>query len=241
MRKFSTGLVDKLNSKVPSVSGASVSATSIAAVTDTADSFTIAGGDFVVAGFAVGDTIMVSGFHAASNNGIFTIATVTAGTITVVEKSMVSEAAGPSVKIECITGGSLADIFKNGVLKVYSGTQPTTANAAATGTLLATFTNNHGAFTPGNPANGLRFGTSSSGVIAKDANQVWQAIAVSSGTAGWFRLYANAADAGLLSTELPRIDGAIGTSGQQLNMSSTSITSGATYTIDTFTITLATE
>jgi hypothetical protein len=37
---------------------------------------------------------------------------------------------------------------------------------------------------------------------------------------------------------LPRIDGSIGVSGAQLNMSSTVITIGATITIDTFTVTL---
>lgn len=240
MRRFSTGLTDLLNSRKPCVAGASIAGTGIAAVTGSPDNFTDSNNGFVTAGFAVGDVIMVSGFLAAANNGIFTISSVVAGKIEISETTVTGESAGPNVKIQCIVGGSLADIFKNGVLKVYSGTQPATADAAVTGTLLATFSNNHGTFTPGSPANGLKLGVSASGVIAKDSSQVWQSVAEATGIAGWFRLYANATDAGTLSTTLPRIDGAIGISGQQLNMASLSMTLGATYTIDTFTVTLPT-
>jgi len=238
-RKFSTGLRNLLNSKVPVVYGASIAGTDIAAVTSTTDSFTVTTG-FTAAGFAVGDTIMVSGFLAAANNGIFTVATVTDTTIVITETTVTGEVAGPNVKIQCISGGSLKDIFKDCVLKVYSGTQPSDADQALTGVLLATFSVDHGTFTSGSPVNGLRFTASSAGSMAKDPAQVWQAIAVATGTAGWFRLYANAADAGALDSGYvyPRIDGAIGTSGAQLNMSSTAITLAASYTIDTFVITL---
>jgi len=236
-KKFSTALRNQLLGNVPALGGATIAGTGIAAVTSTTDSFTIASG-FTAAGFAIGDTIMVSGFLAALNNGIFTIATVSDTTIVIVETTVTGESAGPNVKIQSIKGGSLKDIFKDGVLKVYSGTQPTDADQAFNGTLLATFSNNHGTFTPGSPAYGLRFGTASAGAIAKDSSQTWQAVAVATGTAGWFRLYANATDAGAGSTSLPRIDGTIGTSGAQLNMSSLTITLGATITIDTFTVTL---
>lgn len=43
--------------------------------------------------------------------------------------------------------GSMADGMHNGKLLVYTGSQPVSANAAATGTLLCTFTDNGGAHT----------------------------------------------------------------------------------------------
>ena len=239
---FSTALRNELNGAVPALAGASLSVSSrIAAVSGSPNSFTDSSDGFVAAGFAAGDTIMVSGFTAAANNGIFTIATVAVGTITIAETTLTGEVAGSlNIKIQCIAGGSLKDIFKNGILRIYSGTQPASADAAITGTLLCSFTNSAGAWVAGSPENGLQFGTASAGAISKSSSQVWQGVAAATGTAGWFRLYANAADAGSLDSTYvyPRIDGSIGTSGAQLNMSSTSITSGATLTIDTFTITL---
>lgn len=84
--------------------------------------------------------------------------------------------------------------------------------------------------------NGLTFGNTASGVISKTGT--WSGVAVATGTAGWFRLQGSATDAGSTSTTLLRLDGNISTSGANLNMSSTSITSGATSTIDQFDITM---
>src|SRR5689334_5422362 len=44
-------------------------------------------------------------------------------------------------------GGSLKQAFQGGRLKIYSGSQPSSADAAPTGTLLATITDNSGAST----------------------------------------------------------------------------------------------
>jgi hypothetical protein len=91
--------------------------------------------------------------------------------------------------------------------------------------------------------NGLKFGTSTAGVLSKHDTQVWSGIAGATGTAGWFRFTGSVADSGALdsaATEV-RMDGAISTSGAQLNMSSTSITSAATQTISSFPITLPTS
>lgn len=85
--------------------------------------------------------------------------------------------------------------------------------------------------------NGLIYGDASSGQLVKGSG-IWSGAAVATGTAGWFRYEGPIADDDSSSTELIRIDGNIGTSGANLNMSSTSITSGATTTIDTFAITL---
>ena len=132
-----------------------------------------------------------------------------------------------------------ASTFANGVIEIYSGTQPATADSAVTGTLLGTVTLGSGAFTPGVATNGLTFNAAAGGAVSKSG--VWSFNGAAAGTAGWFRLKGNAADAGAVSTVLPRMDGSIATSGGDLNMSNIAITVGAPNTIDTFTFTLPSQ
>jgi len=240
--KFSTCLRNKLLGAVPVAYGASISVSSrIAAVSGATDSFTDSGSGFVTAGFAAGDTIMVSGFSIAANNGIFTIKTVAAGTIEIEETTVVDEAAGSlNIKIQVIKGGSLKDIFKDGIIRIYNGMQPASPDSSTGGaTPLVEITVASGSWSAGSPANGLEFGTASYGSISKSSD-VWSGVASASGTAGWFRFYANASDSGAADTTYiyPRMDGSVGTGSRELNMSSTSLTAGATVTIDTFKITL---
>jgi len=131
----------------------------------------------------------------------------------------------------------LKGLFTDGVLRIYSGIQPTSADDAETGTLLCEITVSSGVFTPGSPDNGLEFGAPAAGTISKASGEVWSGVATATGTAGWFRFYANARTTGA-STTAARFDGSVSTSGAQLNMSSTAITAGATTTIDSFAVTL---
>ncbi len=87
------------------------------------------------------------------------------------------------------------------------------------------------------PVNGLKFGTSASGAVGKLAAQVWEGTNVASGTAGWYRLYGSVADAGGTDSAGTTIreDGAISTSGQQLNMGSTTLTAAAKTTLNSWT------
>ena len=126
-----------------------------------------------------------------------------------------------------------AATFANGVIEVYTGTQPATADSAVSGTLLGTVTLASGAFTPGTATNGLTFASASGGAVAKTG--VWSFNGVATGTAGWFRLKGNATDAGGASTTLPRLDGSIATSGADLNLSNISIVTSAPTTVDSFT------
>lgn len=64
-----------------------------------------------------------------------------------------------------------------GVVAVYTGTQPATANDAATGTLIVTIT-------LADPAYGAAVG----GVATADVDPVPSATAVASGTPGWYRI-----------------------------------------------------
>jgi hypothetical protein len=101
------------------------------------------------------------------------------------------------------------DIFRDGCIEIRSTPQPDTADHAAAGVLLARVTADGGAWTAGNPTNGLRY--SRDGRFAtKNLLQRWVLQGVGTGVAGHFRVLPNAYDAGAESTVHPRIDGAIG-------------------------------
>lgn len=117
------------------------------------------------------------------------------------------------------------------------------ANGYVVAGSLTTLTATYSALSGGVTAvNGLKFGAASAGVLPKHATQVWNGIAGASGTAGWFRFVGAIADSGLAdaSESQFRLDGAVSTSGAQLNMSSTTVTQNATQTISSFPITLPT-
>lgn len=125
---------------------------------------------------------------------------------------------------------AVQDVFKDGFLKIYSGTQPTSPNDAVSGTLLVTI------YSDGSAA-GLEFDDAASGVLSKKSTETWSGTAGNTGTAGWFRIHAPG-DALGSSTADERIDGACGTSGAELNMSSTSIVSGSVHSVSTFQLTM---
>lgn len=129
-----------------------------------------------------------------------------------------------------------AETFANGIIEVYTGSQPASADAAVTGTLLGTITLNSGAFTPGTSTNGLTFASAASGAVAKSG--VWSMTAIAAGTAGWFRLKGNGVDAGGVSTTLPRLDGSCAVSGGDLNLSNIALVIGTPVTVDSFTFTI---
>lgn len=127
---------------------------------------------------------------------------------------------------------ALNTLLDSGELRIYSGSAPSLANDTETGTRLVTISTVTGSGFV------LKFqNTASSGVLSKQTN-TWDGVAVATGTAGYFRYCASTSDAGGTSTTEVRIQGAVATSGSELNMSSTSITNGATTTIDTFDITM---
>lgn len=85
--------------------------------------------------------------------------------------------------------------------------------------------------------NGLNFTfpNASPGVAVKET-AAWTGVAKQTGTAGWFRFCGDGTDPNTASATAIRFDGSIGTSGTDLIVSSTSITQGATQTVNTFTI-----
>lgn len=124
---------------------------------------------------------------------------------------------------------SIQDTFRGGQIEFYTGLQPATADAAPTGTLLVTVKNSSGA--------GISFDDAASGVLTKASAETWNGVCVATGTAGWARML-TPTDGGASSTTDERMDMAVGTSGAQINMSSTSFATGATQTLTALSITL---
>jgi hypothetical protein len=129
--------------------------------------------------------------------------------------------------------------LEHGILRLYSGTQPASADAAATGTLLMEITVASGAFVHGSETNGLDFELSGKSLI-KSSSEVWSGVGLAAAgtgtTVGWCRFCGNPTDAGGISTTLPRIDGRVSTTGAELNLSNLTIVSGASTTVDSWSL-----
>jgi hypothetical protein len=135
--------------------------------------------------------------------------------------------------------GSVKTLMTNGIIHIYTGSQPVDADAAETGDLIAIITLASGAFTPGSATNGINLAaTSTGGVISKASGEVWSgvgtALAGAGKVAGWFRWYGNARILGASTTGV-RLDGAIGTTvSYELQLSNTTIATGSPVTISVF-------
>ena len=105
-----------------------------------------------LAGFKIHDLIKVSG--STSNNVSAEILSVSAGTIEIPADTLTGEIAGDQVILSSSRGGSLKDLFRNGVLDIFSGTQPTDADTTESGTKLVRITLSSGAFVAGTATNG---------------------------------------------------------------------------------------
>ena len=110
---------------------------------------------------------------------------------------------------------ALTNAISGYTLSIYTGSQPATANDAATGTKLVDITIN-GFNTPATGSATLNTSTPNTGT------------AVATGTAGWGRIVGATGE---------RIDGTVGTSGTDFTINSTSITNGATVTLTAMTVT----
>ena len=126
----------------------------------------------------------------------------------------------------------------DGVLEIYSGAQPASADAAIAGTLLAKITLNGGAFAHGSPTNGLEWDTPSGGQIEKPAGDVWSGLGLAQGTAGWARFKANPADNDASSTTLSRLDFSVGKTSGDIRLPNINIDVNDPVTVNAATMTL---
>jgi len=107
----------------------------------------------------------------------------------------------------------------SGILRIYSGSRPANVAAAITGTLLAECVCNASAF-----AAAASGGVLTANAIADDSS------ANATGTASHYRLFRSDGTTAV-------IDGDVSTSGADLNLDNTSITTGQVVSITSFTIT----
>jgi hypothetical protein len=133
-----------------------------------------------------------------------------------------------------LSTGSFQSVFAEGVICVYSGTQPANADLVETGDLLCTINVDGGVFTPGGGV-GLEFDAASGKTISKAAAQTWTGSFAQEGTAGWFRFYDNDKVTGA-STSAIRFDGSVGTSRSDIIVATTAATVGGAITLDSFTL-----
>lgn len=129
--------------------------------------------------------------------------------------------------------GSLRTVMNLGFVKIYSGVVPATADDAVTGTLLVTISNASG-------GTGLTHeAVAVLGAISKTTAEVWSGVNVTGGVATHYRHVA-VGDDGTLSTSQARVQGLIANVGSDMNLTNTTLTGGATQTIDYYQLYLPT-
>jgi hypothetical protein len=127
--------------------------------------------------------------------------------------------------------GGIKGAFNLGFMNIYSGSQPSNADTGATGILLGTVSVN-------GAGGGISFDPSVAGVIAKAAAELWRFTGLAAGIAGWYRLYEPTDTPATTQSTKARVDGAIGSSGADLNLTNLQIQLGQVNTCDAFTITM---
>jgi hypothetical protein len=132
--------------------------------------------------------------------------------------------------------GSLKAGIDGGVIRVYSGTPPATADAALSGnTLLDVISLN------ATGAGISMAAASSAGVLGKNTGEVWRGLVVATATATFYR-FSGLADDGTLSTVTKRIQGTVGVVGADLNFSDVNFVAGPSNykSIESFNIAMPT-
>lgn len=121
-----------------------------------------------------------------------------------------------------------AALFATPHLRIYSGTVPATADAAA-GTIIATVKVGGGALT---------FAAAAAGVLAKSGTWEDASGTNAGGTASYWRLVTSADTDALDTTTYPRIQGTCGTSGTDMVLGSTTIPANTTFALNFFSVSI---
>lgn len=189
----------------------------------------IASASYQFAGVQVGDTFYVKGSTNNGNKaGKITNVAVDGSSITV-DTAITDESAGAATAVSCYSAGmSFKDILKYGVIAVYTGAQPASADDAESGTLLGYFTKTGAEFTPGVTSEGILLadsvdsslnGVDGALIRLHSSMTAVKCIPIASGTAGWVRYYDNAKITGA-STSARRLDLACGVGVGEFRLSS---------------------
>jgi hypothetical protein len=116
---------------------------------------------------------------------------------------------------------ALSDLADNGYLRIYDGTQPATADTAITTQVLLAELRFNATAAPAASNGVLTFNA-----ITQDSS------ANNTGTASWFRALASDGSTALF-------DGAVGTSGSDINIATTAIVAGAIVGVTSFVYTVS--
>lgn len=130
-----------------------------------------------------------------------------------------------------MTAGSFKGGLDGSVINIYSGSAPGSPDDAvpSAATLLCTVSVN-------GDGTGVTFEASATpGLLLKAAAEQWQGANSATDTATWFRLV-KVADDGSASTTALRLQGTVALNGADLNLTTTALVSGATQTVDYFSV-----
>ncbi len=116
-----------------------------------------------------------------------------------------------SLKTNMLGSVGFAGSFIGAELRLFSGAQPATADAAQTGTLIAI----------AKPASGDMTFTALDGKVSSDG--LWEFTTLATGTIGYARL-CKTSDSGVSDEQSPRCDVAVAKSGSELNIPNNVVT-----------------
>ncbi|UCV01141.1 hypothetical protein [Acidovorax radicis] len=129
--------------------------------------------------------------------------------------------------------GSARAALAGGKIRIFSGPEPVSADAAETGTLLCVIDKD------GAGAGFTLDTTAVDGIVSKVVSDVLKGTIIATGIAGYYR-YVGAADTGVVSTTEPRVQGRVSKSGAEMNLGSTAFESGIEQPLYEFSINLPT-
>jgi hypothetical protein len=241
--RLSTGLRDQLLEEAAKVNAVFVG-TDITFVDGggSNDSMTRTGGSFITDGFEIGDWVCVFNATTPANDIQAKILSVVALTIEIGTGLIdTGEAGAADTVIAVAKGGSIQDLMKHGIIDIFSGVQPADADLTESGfSKLVSITLDGNAHDEATGDNGLEFQDAAvDGILSKVDADVWKGDPDLAGTAGWFRFYGQAKTTGDSTTGV-RFDGAINTSGAELNVASVDIALGTDFIINQFDIIMPT-
>ncbi len=131
-----------------------------------------------------------------------------------------------------LISGSFKSALDGGVIRIYAGTMPATADADSSSlTVLCTISLDA-------TGTGLTWGsTVTAGILSKNTTEVWRGLIANTGTATFFRFMA-ISDTGAASTTDKRVQGTIGLVGADLNFSNVNLVAGNYRVIGSLNVTL---
>lgn len=131
-----------------------------------------------------------------------------------------------------LISGSFKSALDGGVIRIYAGTMPATADADSSSlTVLCTISLDA-------TGTGLTWGsTVTAGILSKNTAEIWRGLIGTTGTATFFRNMA-ISDTGALSTTAKRVQGTVGLVGADLNFSNVNLVAGNYRVIGSLNVTL---